>query len=188
MAGSSSGTFGSPLFRALKENKTNSIIVELSDTLNLGGSNNNGQGYMKYKTEEERKQAERERSLQRYYANKEEAQRRNHKWHQDNKERVKKRKRLSYLNGAIPYRIKLREILLNGYGRKCVSCGITDERVLDLDHVNGDGAAHRKRVSNSTQKIYSEVIAAGFPDNYRLLCKNCNWLAWLEIKPPTTTL
>lgn len=125
----------------------------------------------KYFTEEEKRQAARE----------------NHRrWAQRNKERRKEYKRFKYLNGTVPWRIKQRELILTAYGRKCARCGNDDIRVLDLDHVNGDGAAHRKKVSS--WKVYGEVISTGFPDNFRLLCKNCNWLAWLEIKPPATTL
>jgi hypothetical protein len=141
---------------------------------------------MKYRTEEERRLAVAKRSSEYYFNNKEKCRLRNTKWHQDNKEYLRVKKRQRYLEGAVPTRIKHREQILDAYGRTCLWCGIEDVRVLDLDHARGDGAEHRKAIGG--WKIYADVIARGFPDDFRLLCKNCNWLAYLEIKPPATTL
>lgn len=125
----------------------------------------------KYFTEEERKQAAKEN---------------NAKWRREHREYIKQKKRERYINGAVPHRLKERELILNAYGRKCAECGIDNVLVLDLDHKFGNGAQHRKAVGS--WRVYTDVIKRGFPDDFRLLCKNCNWLAWLKIKPPTTTL
>lgn len=70
------------------------------------------------------------------------------------------------------HRQKMREAILNAYGHRCVCCGETEEAFLTLEHVNGDGAAHRKL--HGVNKVYADVIAEGFPDKYTLLCWNCN--------------
>ena len=62
--------------------------------------------------------------------------------------------------------------LVEAYGGKCVECDIDDPDVLVLDHINDDGAEHRKRVGN--QNVYTDLIKRGYPDEVQLLCANCN--------------
>ncbi len=70
------------------------------------------------------------------------------------------------------YRQKMREAILRAYGHRCACCGETEEAFLTLEHVNGDGASHRKL--RGTNRVYADVVAEGFPDKYTLLCWNCN--------------
>ena len=140
----------------------------------------------KYFSEEERKLAAKEYSARYYMKNRSEILAKNAEWSQRNKEYLKTKKHRRYFNGAVPTRIKQREQILNAYGRKCSECGVTDVRVLDLAHKNGNGAEHRKAVG--AWKVYKDVIDQGFPKDFDLQCKNCNWLDWLRIKPPATTL
>lgn len=60
-------------------------------------------------------------------------------------------------------------------GYKCACCGETEYDFLTIDHVNNDGAEHRKRL---TQKggMYRDIVKQGFPAGvYQVLCMNCNW-------------
>lgn len=67
-----------------------------------------------------------------------------------------------------------KESVVSAYGGKCECCGETIIEFLTIDHINGDGFLHRRRVGKG-RKIYRDLIKAGFPkDNYRLLCFNCN--------------
>jgi hypothetical protein len=59
------------------------------------------------------------------------------------------------------------------YGGRCVCCGEAEPAFLVLDHVNGGGRQHLLQAGN-TDMIYREVLAAGCPADYRLLCYNCN--------------
>ena len=70
------------------------------------------------------------------------------------------------------YQNRQRAEVLQAYGGACACCGYDDVRALALDHVNGDGS--RERLA----KIYSyrKAKADGFPENYQLLCHNCNFL------------
>src|SRR5438094_515100 len=43
------------------------------------------------------------------------------------------------------YRAKLRDDFLLVFGGKCVRCGFSDKRALQIDHVNGDGYIERKK-------------------------------------------
>ena len=56
----------------------------------------------------------------------------------------------------------------------CAKCGIDDVDVLCIDHINGDGAAHRKHIKSGNH-LYTWLITNNFPEGYQVLCHNCNW-------------
>ncbi len=66
-----------------------------------------------------------------------------------------------------------RTFIFDQLGRKCAHCGLTDERVLTVDHRHGGGAAHRK--GRATAAYYADI--GNNLDDYRILCFNCNWIA-----------
>lgn len=64
--------------------------------------------------------------------------------------------------------------LIEAYGGKCAcpKCPETNVAFLCLDHINGDGKAHRMKVGSHT---YADLRRRGFPqEGFRLLCWNCN--------------
>lgn len=67
---------------------------------------------------------------------------------------------------------------------QCAGCGFTDIRALDLDHVNNDGAEHRRTISgNRTQagaSTYRWVKNNNYPEGFQVLCRNCNWIKEME--------
>ena len=72
----------------------------------------------------------------------------------------------------------IRKEIIQRYGGKCDLCGNPHLNFLELDHVRGDGAQHRKECKG---EVYRFVLVEDYrPDKYRVLCKICNWLArWL---------
>lgn len=71
------------------------------------------------------------------------------------------------------YRVSLRLKIIEVLGGKCVKCGFTDTRALQVDHVNGGG--NRERVAgklNSVNALYRDVCTS--EGKYQLLCANCN--------------
>lgn len=71
------------------------------------------------------------------------------------------------------YRLVKAEVL-DAYGHRCECCGESTAEFLAIDHIKGDGAAHRREVGGGTA-FYLWLRRAGFPrDNFRLLCHNCN--------------
>ena len=58
-------------------------------------------------------------------------------------------------------------------GNKCVHCGNTDYRVLQIDHVDGGGTHERQVIS--THGIHDRIVK-GHIQGYQLLCANCNWI------------
>ena len=58
----------------------------------------------------------------------------------------------------------------------CRHCGQGDIDVLQIDHVNNDGANHRRRQQNAYGGIflYEWLIRNDYPLGYQVLCANCN--------------
>lgn len=87
------------------------------------------------------------------------------KYQQNNKERQRQMQ--------LERRIKNKMLVFNHYSNgvpRCACCNESDDRFLTVDHINNDGAEHRKSVSN----IYSWLVRNGFPDGFQILCYNCN--------------
>lgn len=57
-------------------------------------------------------------------------------------------------------------------GDRCAACGETDERVLQFDHVNGNGRQDRQKTGRGVERC-NDVIKHGIR-KYQLLCANCN--------------
>jgi hypothetical protein len=58
-------------------------------------------------------------------------------------------------------------------GSACKCCGETEFAFLTLDHINDDGAIHRRFVGGS-RSVYLWVKKHGFPPGFQVLCWNCN--------------
>jgi hypothetical protein len=65
-------------------------------------------------------------------------------------------------------------------GYKCVCCGETQPSMLTLDHINNDGAAHRRTLNGGRARttasvdMYRRLKDEGFPPIMQVLCYNCN--------------
>ena len=72
-------------------------------------------------------------------------------------------------------RAKVRIDMIIAYGGICTECGISDIEVLDIDHVNNNGAEQR-RIGMWGYNLYRFLKKNNWPKNdYQLLCRNCNW-------------
>ena len=65
--------------------------------------------------------------------------------------------------------------VIGHYGGKCACCGEDRIGFLTIDHVNNDGAKHRKEIGKAG--LYMWLIRYNFPTTYELqcLCFNCNY-------------
>ena len=68
----------------------------------------------------------------------------------------------------------IRNSVLNALGGVCSCCGESHRSMLDIDHVNGNGRAHRESLGYAWSKIYKHVIENAGSGIYQLLCSNCN--------------
>jgi hypothetical protein len=98
---------------------------------------------------------------------------RNKKYRKEQNEYARKRHQKQYA--------QLKHEILEKLGSKCQKCGYPDIRCLDIDHIEGGGNIHRKKIGVGVG--YLKDILKGIEKNqYRLLCKNCNWLAYLKTR------
>lgn len=68
----------------------------------------------------------------------------------------------------------LRLRVMNQYGGpKCRCCQESHIEFLEIDHVNGDGASHRKRTPGA-RSIYTWLRHMKYPPGFQVLCGNCN--------------
>lgn len=88
------------------------------------------------------------------------------------------RKRNPEKNRAIEirHRRKLRVLALQSYGGKCACCGLEDQPFLSIDHINNDGARHRRqeKLKGSGYHLYAWLKKHNFPNGFQVLCYNCN--------------
>lgn len=74
-------------------------------------------------------------------------------------------------------RLHWRAAALAVLGGKCARCGNADERVLQIDHVNGGGRRDPNWTHNTrtyAKRVVASVLAG--EATYQLLCSNCNWI------------
>jgi hypothetical protein len=71
------------------------------------------------------------------------------------------------------FRDNLKQRIINEYGGKCACCGEAEPMFLSIDHINNNGAEHRREIGS---KIYNWLEKYNYPkDNFQLLCFNCNF-------------
>jgi hypothetical protein len=69
--------------------------------------------------------------------------------------------------------IEIRDQVLSAYGSRCSCCGESERAFLAIDHKNNDGHVDRKNGIRG-QNLLKKIIALGFPEQYQVLCHNCN--------------
>lgn len=65
-------------------------------------------------------------------------------------------------------------------GSKCIRCGFSDYRALQIDHVNGGGVQDIK--TRGTVASAYDIVRGKNLEHYQLLCANCNWIKKYENK------
>lgn len=77
---------------------------------------------------------------------------------------------------ARKYREQKRKLVYDHYGNQCACCKERTREFLTLDHLKNDGNVVRKaKHYSNTYEWMAQIIAAGFPVDVQLLCRNCNW-------------
>lgn len=77
-------------------------------------------------------------------------------------------------------RAKVRHEVFMAYGGfLCACCGETEPMFLTIDHINNDGANHRRelkdKIGNGGASFFTWLKANKFPKGFQVLCRNCNW-------------
>lgn len=75
---------------------------------------------------------------------------------------------------------QLKAEVMAAYGGKCACCGESEIRFLSIDHINNDGATHRRTLKGSGKgsrtgvNIYRWLKKNAYPSGFQVLCFNCN--------------
>lgn len=73
------------------------------------------------------------------------------------------------------YEIRIKDKVFDHYGGYvCQCCGITPKPFLTIDHIDGGGTKHRKRLKGGGRFTYRWIYKNNFPKGFRVLCYNCN--------------
>lgn len=79
---------------------------------------------------------------------------------------------------------KYRRMAIEAYGGRCACCGIDEPTFLAFDHINDDGARHRREVRG--RNMANWLVQNRFPSGFQLLCHNCNHAKRLGVCPHKT--
>jgi len=74
-------------------------------------------------------------------------------------------------------RIEKRNFILKSMGNKCIKCGFTDVRALQIDHINGGGTKEKQEIGEGVPfyNYLIELIKLNiWQKGYQILCANCN--------------
>jgi hypothetical protein len=87
-------------------------------------------------------------------------------------------------------RFELKQEILTHYGNGkcvCVRCGEDDIKCLSIDHIDGKGAEHRKKVVSSSN-FYRWLKNNDYPEGYQTYCMNCQNLKRVENNEQTRSI
>lgn len=86
----------------------------------------------------------------------------------------KRNKRKGGVSTEVLYARRLKDAVFGAYGGYvCACCGETEKMFMSLDHINNDGAVHRKAGLRGKQ-LHAWIIRNNFPPVFQVLCFNCN--------------
>jgi len=71
---------------------------------------------------------------------------------------------------------KIRELVLQAYGGKCSECSEARFPCLEIDHINNDGAQHRRemKINGGSNALTYWLYRNKYPEGFRILCGNCH--------------
>lgn len=112
-------------------------------------------------------------------------------WYERNKERAREQKRIEmrklraldpqkYAEQSRRSKAKQRERLFEMYGHACSVCGFDDKRALTLDHKQNNGNEERKQIGD--RGVYKKAKENYLPNEYRILCMNCQFITRIEAR------
>ena len=79
-------------------------------------------------------------------------------------------------------RDKWRDLAITALGSRCQRCGIKDKRILEIDHVFGNGRNELKSLfKNDYVQFRRDVVERSDSGHYQLLCCNCHRLKTLGL-------
>ena len=106
------------------------------------------------------------------------------------KRRIKRYRKLVNQNEKVKkYLVSIRLKLIEFLGSKCCKCGIDDIRMLEIDHINGNGFKKNKRFTNTyCEHLYYLKRPEKAKITFQILCGNCHNIKTYEERRRTKQL
>ena len=117
--------------------------------------------------------------LKKYYKKNIEKFREKRKLRKEYHSEYRKKNRIKIRFSIKNCRNEKRKKVLDFLGGKCVRCGFTDIRALQVDHIHGGGRTEIKKYNREYVLYLLKQIESSHDDfrkKYQLLCANCNWI------------
>ena len=109
-------------------------------------------------------------------------------WYQEHKDNLKlarESRKVEIARKVKSWRLQVKVEVLTHYGNDklaCVKCGENRLPCLSIDHIDGGGGKHRKKLFGVDGKsIYYWLIENNFPEGYQTLCMNCQFIKQAEM-------
>ena len=83
---------------------------------------------------------------------------------------------LRYMNGMRASRQKVKAKVLKHYSNNnlaCIWCGEDRLGFMTIDHIEGGGTRHFKKIGKYGSSFYQWLINNDYPSGYQTLCMNC---------------
>ena len=120
----------------------------------------------------------------------------NRRWRKTHKEEIKLKEQKNYLDNKeerlksskLQYqkmKEKVTKEVIKYYSSGTMACAnpfnehkepYTNILALTLDHIEGGGHKHRNNIKRSGAHFYRYLQKQGYPDGYRVLCMNCQFM------------
>lgn len=107
-----------------------------------------------------------------YENNKVKCNKASRQWVKDNPEKRKEVQKKSNKKTRDTKRLQVMKYYSNET-LQCACCGESIYEFLTINHINNDGAEHRRTVGSGTAFHYW-LVKNNFPEGYQVLCFNCN--------------
>ncbi len=71
-------------------------------------------------------------------------------------------------------RKELKKLAIEHYGGRCSCCSENNTQFLTIDHINGGGNAHRRKIGKASVVLHRWLVENNYPRGFQILCFNCN--------------
>lgn len=72
-------------------------------------------------------------------------------------------------------RQELKARVINHYGGACACCRESNLIFLAIDHIDGGGNKHKRKIGGLGHTLYSWLEDHNYPSGFQVLCHNCNY-------------
>jgi hypothetical protein len=69
----------------------------------------------------------------------------------------------------------IKQVVMQAYGGECSYCGDDCLARLQIDHMDGNGKAHREETGLMGPMLWYWLRDNSFPTKFQVLCKRCNY-------------